>query len=162
MNTPLSAYFSYCELSKQLKTKHWKDIFFDEEVVHQQGDFNAAGTAKGQKIDVKEWSRLSRKLKNQETLNKTLFNMQLSWEQRTEKIFNQQTLQSYPIQKKEVTKVRYIINTDLNSHYQFAPIESLLVKSNRGGSVYNCQTELQQQQLVQSWLHSDRLRFCAD
>lgn len=142
MNTPLAAYYSYCELNKQLKTSRWKDTFYDEEVVHQQGDFNAAGTAKGQKIDTKEWSRLSKKLKNNETLNKTLYNMQLSWEERTKKIYNSETLQSYPIQKKEVTKVRYIINTDLNSHYQFAPIESLLVRSNAGGSVYNCQTDI--------------------
>lgn len=97
-------------------------------------------------------------------LSKTAYNMTQDWQQREGLIFNTNTMYGYPAQKKEVTKIRYIVNTDLPSHYQLTPIETWLSKLMKNSQVFNYADTEYQERVQKRWLFKPRTTkfFCAD
>jgi hypothetical protein len=163
MNTPVSAYLAHETYRKEIDTSKWSDPDVDDRYIKTASVYNADGTAKGERLSMETMQAEFDFIPKAVRLNKTGYNMLLTTEERVDLAMNDRVMYGYPVQKKEVTKVRYIINTDLGSHFQLSPLESLLASSLSKSSVYNMNSTEDQVKTLNSWLqNTDDTMFCAD
>jgi hypothetical protein len=162
MNTPLGAYFSYYELQRQINSTRWQTQELEDRLLSTASVFNADGSAKGERLAMGKLHQEEVFVPKMVRLNKTSFNMLQTPTERRKLVFSRRTMYGYPVQKKEITKVRYIINTDIVSHYALAPLESLLAESLKNSDVFNMMSTDQQRQLEKKWLFSRKRKLCAD
>jgi hypothetical protein len=162
MNTPLAAYYAFEELNKQLDTKTWDTQELEERLLATASVFNADGSAKGERLQMGRLHLEEDFVPKMVRLNKTSFNMLQTPKERTKMVFSSRTMYGYPVQKKEITKVRYIINTDVVSHYALAPLESMLASSLKNSDVFNMMNTDDQRKREISWLFSKKKKLCAD
>lgn len=129
-------------------------------ILQDASTFNSSGSAKGKKMkfgkgELAKIDALSggeEKTSSSFRLSKTAFNLTADWEERERLLKSVAHWTTYPIPKKEVTKVRYIINTDLESHYQLSPVEKVLLKMVSGENVFNQMPLTDQNMIKRSWL----------
>jgi hypothetical protein len=162
MNTPLAAYYAYYELQRQIDSRDWATQEMEDRLLATASIFNADGSAKGERLSMGRLHEEEVFIPKMVRLNKTSFNMLQTPRERRKLVFSSRTMYGYPVQKKEITKVRYIINTDIVSHYALAPLEHLLAQSLKNSDVFNMISTDKQRELEKRWLFSKKKKLCAD
>jgi hypothetical protein len=164
MMTPLAAIISRLNTGKQLDPTMLSNTMITEAILDDASIFNASGVAKGEKIDMKAWHEINPEIPRTARLNKTAVNLVMNWSDRDKMVFNNDTMMGYPLIKKEVAKARFIVNTDLQSHYQLSPIESLITKISKESDIFNMRTMQNQNKDQREWINKPRSQvfFCAD
>jgi hypothetical protein len=162
MNTPLAAYYAFEELSRQIDTTAWDRKEMEDRLLATASVFNADGSAKGERLQMGRLHHEEDFVPKMVRLNKTSYNMLQTPRERTKLVHSSRTMYGYPVQKKEITKVRYIINTDIVSHYALAPLESLLASSLKKSDVFNMIDTDEQRKREIAWLFSKKKKLCAD
>jgi hypothetical protein len=164
MNTPLAAVLAQQSLRKNLPRELLNNKELTESVLDDASVFNASGTAKGEAIRVEKWHEIDNSIPARMRMNKTSYNMSIDWKERDSMIYGSSTMYGFPIQKKEVTKVRYIVNTDLASHFQLSPVEALISKIAKQSEIYNMRRAELQDQDKRDWVLKPATKqfFCAD
>nr|WPR18034.1 MAG: RNA-dependent RNA polymerase [Crogonang virus 12] len=162
MDTIAACYSSYCTLNTRCKPQMVAGEF-DREISFNASTYNSSGTAKFESVSMemlrKEGIRVPKKM----PASKTSFNLRTNWTRRRKLMLHSGTLYGYPLKKKEVTKVRYVINTDLASHYRMAPLEKLLINSCTSG-VFNSLSKDQADQTMKEWINkpTSKTFICMD
>lgn len=162
MNTASAAVSAYqtCQYRFDLTKLKWAE--FDSTVVYSAKTYNSTGSAKFEHIDTGELKKRGFTQSKKLPASKTAFNLKTNWQTRLALLNDTSTLFGYPIVKKEVTKVRYIVNTDLKSHYKMAPLEKIMLAASVNG-IYNAATKDQIAAFTKRLMkNDDRHRVCMD
>jgi hypothetical protein len=164
MDTALAAVIAQKSLHRNLPTSLLANTQITEAILDDAAIFNASGTAKGEAVKVPAWHEIDSSIPARMRMNKTSYNLSIDWKERDKMVYGIGTMYGYPIQKKEVTKVRYIVNTDLASHFQLSPIEALIAKVAKQSEIYNMRTQQLQDQDKRDWTTKPQQKkfFCAD
>lgn len=144
-----------CAVSAILAAKLFKadeHQMIDCDFSGRASNFYSDGSAKGQKLLL-----LNEKLR----LTKQEADMLKTWKQRNELIFSKKIKYGFPIVKKELTKIRYIINTDEDSHYNQTPLAVLLERLAPKDKVYPLMGAEQKSELFRH-MHQPILKVAAD
>jgi hypothetical protein len=164
MDTPLAAVIAQKSLARNLPADLLAKTQITDAILDDAAIYNASGTAKGEAVKVPMWHEIDSSIPARMRMNKTSYNLSIDWKERDRMTLGNTTMYGYPIQKKEVTKVRYIVNTDLSSHFQLSPVEALIAKIAKQSQIYNMRSPTLQDQDKRDWTTKpmNRMFFCAD
>lgn len=134
----------------------------DFEILFSAGTYNSSGSAKGESISLQELQILKFKVPDKVPASKTALNLRLTNEERQIYIESEEVLFGYPILKKEVTKIRYIVNTDIKSHFMFAPIEKMMTRTIWTTDIFNQAERVEQLKMQRDWTTVQTFRIAVD